>query len=701
VKRPWLVIGCGAAALLLTATAQGTKERDSAVSRKTKPPAIQFNAKRPDRLVITTAAYRLSLSKDNGSLLELVDRKAGIRVVRGQGGCAWTAGFSDSSTLGGCSFSRAGDDRFSYRWDPAASSLTLRYESQPGQPGEAPVGATVTVTAKRGYFDLQLALESQRERPVAAVHFPADLLLDVASVQAAYTPTFLPGIRLLPGFFTSPHRNVERYPSRWAFADYLAADLGRGHLAVYSVNRAPSAIAPVDVGVIHDAAPAGCSGDTFCLTHVFQTWLTPGAAWSSPRVRVRVGGSVEQSILSYRRENGIEAFPSVAAKLGARAEVLARAPLIKADLWKGLPRFSDWGPSLRRLPSPALLHPVAFQSRGHDEDYPDFLPPDPLWGTSAELQNAFDDARSLGHVVMPYLNVSWWDTQSPTVRGLPPPLKAADIAMQTPSGAPVTEQFGRKDGYIVSPFVPFVRKRVEGVIEEWRTDMPAECLFFDQIGARPWRRDFNPAAPSALAYHDGWLAAFGTFRDRCLMAEDGWDRLAGSFVGFHGGVLEMQREHRWPDKRWGAGNWEPFPLALWLLHDKVLLYQHDLYEGTMTADPEVLMFNLAFGLVLSYNWDGDAKTLDSPWLDVVGDVQRALGPYYAGQSLTAYRRLAADVTETQFGDYSVVANWSRTAPFEVDGYRVAPLGFLARSDGRLLAGALGDRWSGVTLGGGS
>jgi hypothetical protein len=300
---------------------------------------------------------------------------------------------------------------------------------------------------------------------------------------------------------------------------------------------------------------------------------------------------------------------------------------------------------------------------------------------------------------MPYLNVSWWDTQAPTVRGLPSPLTATDIAMQTPAGAPVTEQFGPKDGYIVSPHVPFVRNRVHQLMEEWRTEMPAECLFFDQIGARPWRRDFNPASPSPLAYQDGWLETFAPYRDRCLMTEDGWDRLADSFVGFHGGHLQMYREFRYQDVRWGRGNWEPYPLALWLLHDKVLLYQHDLYEEVMTDDPEVLTFNLAFGLLLSYNWDGESRTLDSRWLGIVGDVQRALGAHYAGRPLTAYRRLEADVTETEFGDYSVVANWSRTTPFELDGYRIAPLGFLARErDGSMLAGTFGNRWTGVTIG---
>ena len=695
MRRVRLLIGAAAAALLLATSAQGSHEERAPGARKPAPTPPATLVAKGSRLLLTTTGYRLSLSRENGALLELVDRRTGERLLGEQAGCAWAVGLSNGDSLGACAFARSGDNRFSYRWSRATATLTLGYEG--GQAGRG-IRATLTLTARPTFLDLRLALDTDLPRPVAAVHFPGDLTASTGTVRGVYTPTFLPGTRLLPGFFTRPRRNVERYPSRWAFADFEAADIGRGHVALYSVNPAPGRIAPVDVGVIHGAEPAPCSGRAFCLTHAFQTWIAPGAEWTSPLVRLRVGGGVEQSILAYRQENGIDRYPSLEAKLGERLATLARAPLIKADPWKGLPPFDRWGPFLRRLPSPSLLHPVAFQSRGHDEDFPDFLPPDPRWGSRDAFNRALDDARSLGHVVMPYLNVSWWDTQAPTVRALPHPLTPRDIAMQTSGGVAVTEQFGTRDGYIVSPYVPFVRERLARLMEEWRTDVPVECVFFDQIGARPWRRDFNPAAPGPLAYQDGWLAAFAPFRDRCLTTEDGWDRLAEDFVGFHGSALSMEREHRWGAERFGAGNWEPYPLALWLVHDKVLSYQHDLFEGTMTADPEVLLFNLAFGMILSYNWDGDQKTLDSPWLGLVGQVQRTLGPHYAGRPLAAFRRLAPDVTETVFGDYSLVANWSRTTPYEVAGHRLAPLGFVARTtDGRVLAGAFGDTWSGVTF----
>jgi hypothetical protein len=690
VKRTTILAGTVLAVALMGSVARGSAEAHAESARPTKSSPVTLNTKLRKRLVLTTSAYRLSLSKDNGALIELVDRRTGTRVLRGQAGCTWALTLGGGDDFGGCSYGRSGENRFSYRWARKASRLTLTYDG-------AKASATVTVTAAPAHIDLQLTVRHDFPRPASAVLFPADVSADVSSTSGVYTPTFLPGIRLLPGFFSAPRRNVERYPSRWAFADYLAADVGRSHVALYSVNPAPSPVAPVDVGVISETDGA-CGGGAYCLTHAFQTWLSRGDEWKSPLVRLRVGGSVEQSILAYREENGIGGYPSLESKLGSRLDTLARAPLVKLDPWKGLPRFDQWGPYLERLPSPSLLHPVAFQPGGHDEDYPDFLPPDSRWGSLDDFNRTLGQARSSGDIVMPYLNVSWWDTQAPSVRELPAPLTARDIAMQTSAGDAVTEQFGDKDGYITSPYVPYVRDRVARLMEEWRTEAPAECLFFDQIGARPWRRDFNPAAPSPIAYQDGWLETFSRYRDRCLMTEDGWDRLADAFVGFHGGVLQMQREHRWPDTRWGAGNWEPYPLALWLLHDKVLLYQHDLYPGTLAFDPEVLLYDVAFGMVTSTTWDGETNSLDSPWPTLAGAVQRALGPSVVGRPLTAYRQLAANVTESEFGGYTVVANWSPTAAFEHDGYRIAPLGFLARGeDGRVLAAALGDRWTNVTI----
>jgi hypothetical protein len=148
---------------------------------------------------------------------------------------------------------------------------------------------------------------------------------------------------------------------------------------------------------------------------------------------------------------------------------------------------------------------------------------------------------------------------------------------------------------------------------------------------------------------------------------------------------------------YGEANWEPYPLADWLFHDKVLLYQHDLYDGTMTTDDQVLTWNMAFGLISSYSW-ADLNSVRSPWLDLVGDLQRVLGPHYAGVPLTGYRDVAPQVTESTFGDLVVLANWDSTAGYATDRYGISADGFLARTrDDRLLAGAFEGTFDGLAL----
>lgn len=660
------------------------------VSNATARPEPPFGlrttfADRGSRLVVETGTYRLVLSKTNGAVLELVELGSRSRLVQGQAGCLWGARLAgDPAYVGGCAFRPAGPDRFSYAWDRRTRTLSLEYGSE----------AVVAIVAGASSLDLRLSLTNRGRGVLENVLFPADLRSDAGAVAAGYAPNFLPGVRFRPAFFSRVGSNVTTYPSRWAFADFLAVDLGAGSLSLYSVNPPPNRLAPVTLGFVHTSS-GDCSERSFCLVHSFETWIRAGESWASPVVRVRVGDTARESMLAYRRDNGIDRYPSLQEKLGPKLDTLARAPLIKADLWKGLPPFAEWGPELARLPSPALLHPVAYQPRGHDENDPDFLPVDPTWGTTADLRAAAAEARDRGLLVMPYLNVSWWDTDSPTLRTLPPPLTAPDVAARGFDGGPVIENYGDHYGYVVSPYVPFVRDRVARVVEEWRTEVPADCLFFDQIGARPWLRDFNPSSPTPLAYDDGWLALMAPYRDRCLMVEDGWDRLGDAFVGFHGGLLLMDRERDEPNTSFGAGNWEPYPLALWLLHDKVLLYQHDLFEGTMTADLAVLTWNMAFGFQLSYSWDRLTGSLDSPWLELVGRMQKALGPHYAGRELTGYQELAPGVTVSTFGDFSVVANLT-AGVYETDGYGVAPGGFLARGPG-VVAGAFTGTFAGSPL----
>jgi hypothetical protein len=647
---------------------------------------VRLDERSKGLLVLRTPAYSLTLSKRNGAMVQLAAVPGGQRLVTGTNGCEWGSAAAGASTYsGGCAFTPTSPSRFSYEWDASAATLTMTYTA--GADGEQHVDAVVTLHAEPTFFDLHLALTNRAPQVIENVNFPVDMFGKADLVQAGYAPNFLPGVRFGPGFFTRVGNNVFTYPGRWAFADYLALDIADSHLAVYSVDPPPAPLAPVDLGFVHNAAPVPCSGASFCLTHVFHTWVKAGGSWTSPVIRVRVGDPVERTIVDYRTDNGIDAYPSAAQKLGSKLDTLARAPLVKADMQQGgVPPFGDWSQTLDRLPTPALIHPVAFGPGGFDATDPDVLPPDSSAGTLDQLRNAFGAAQARGDLVMPYLNVSWWSPRSPTLQQLPDGMTSGALAVQDSAGKPETENFSGVDGVIVSPSVPFVRDRVLQELERWHSDVSADCLFFDQIGARPWRYDFNPAGSGPLGYYDGWLSLFAQAPNGCLMVEDGWDRLAASFSGFDSSLLLMQREFDYLDQHFGA-SWDTFPLALWLVHDKVLMYQHDLFDGTFTADPQILAWNIAYGYMLSYNWGAG---LDGPWLGIATAFQQALGPHFAGAALTGYTQVADGVTETRFGTYSVVSNWT-DAPYVAGDYTIAPHGFLARTDdGGLVAGEFAD-----------
>jgi hypothetical protein len=615
--------------------------------------AIGFS-QQGERLVVHAPAYRVVLSAQNGRILEIDDAR-GRRLLGSGYGCMWWLNPEHHATsLGGCSF------RPAHAW--RGNTLTLTYGKT----------ATVTLRAAPTSFDLRLSVANggvTRDQ----IRFPAGLAGDTRTVQAGYTPNVLPGLRLKPAFFSRVGNPIQIYPSRWAFADYLALDSGGGHVAVYTVNRGP--IAPVSLGFLHLGGGAPCSGRSYCVIHQFETWVLPHTRWTSPVVRVRVGDTAEQSILAYRHDNGIDAYPSLAAKLGPALATLARAPLVKADVVRVAEPYAKW--PLAQLPSPILLHPVAYQVGGHDTGDPDFLPGDPAWGSLAAL---IADAHARGDLFMPYDNLSWWDPSSATMQQTTP----ATVAALDASGTPQTIDYGNHEGVIVSPWSAVVRRRALQELDAWR-GLGADCVFLDQIGARPWLRDFAPASPTPLAYDDGWLSLLAPVRDRCLMAEDGWDRLAADVVGFHGGLLMMQRELGAVDRYFGAGNWEPYPLATWLVHDKVLMYQHDLYPLTMAIDGDVLAWNAAFGLVESVEWHPGGEA--DPWLVLAARLQEALGPHYAGVQLASFTTPAPGVTRSVFGDLAVVANRSGQTYDGIEGH-----GFRATAPDVTVQAYPGDHW---------
>ena len=129
---------------------------------------------------------------------------------------------------------------------------------------------------------------------------------------------------------------------------------------------------------------------------------------------------------------------------------------------------------------------------------------------------------------------------------------------------------------------------------------------------------------------------------------------------------------------WPEASWRIEPLALFLAHDKVLFYHHDL--GGFVRNRRDLAVTLAMGYGLSW-WTHrvEPSEAERDWLDRLCRVQAVVGPRCAGRRLDEFEYLAPQVIRSRWGDLEVVANLT-DRPWKVDNEHVlAPEGFLARS----------------------
>jgi hypothetical protein len=537
---------------------------------------------------------------------------------------------------------------------------------------------------------MQLQLQNNWGYVLDYVLFPSDLVFIESDIKEVLLPV-LPGIVLEPAFFNQNRSYTANYPGYpGLFADYVSLSSAKGQIAIYSLyGQGP--IRPVVIGFIHDDDYV--SNSTFYY-HTFGVRISDGNMWTTPWVRVRISQSLLETISAYRIDNGLERFRSLPKKLGSRYTQLVQSPLFKADAAQLAIPFSQYPDLLSQVPSPGILHPVAYQPRGHDENYPDFLPPDSAWGATADFAAMFQQAQALGLLVMPYTNPTWWDDESPTLQSLPPPLTITDVAVLDDQGVPVYEYYGPHGGYVVSPWAPFVQQRLDQLVRQMTEDVPSDMLFEDQIGARPWLFDHNPSSPCPIAYIEGWLKHTRTYSDTLLMTELGFDRLAETEVGFHGSVLLPERFGYTPD--WWGTVWHPYPLAPLMVRDKVLFYQHDLAPETMTIDKATLTWNLAFGYMLSYDL-GYGGGLDNTWLGLVSTFQKYVLSRYASEVMTKFTNLEDKVTQTSFETFTVIANWDEAHTYSTSKHTLSPLGVLSMSaDGRLTSGVF-TSYNGVPL----
>lgn len=625
-----------------------------------------FDDSSPDRIVFGNDFHEFHLRKTNGSIAAIFVKPGKQSITLGsRWECLWGVVWrgerpEDDAFDGGCDYNANSPDRFSYEWRPEAATLILRYEPDRTGAPQAAARVEMRLTSER-WLDMRITVTNLARRTAHEVLIPCDLSFAESDIVEAALPS-LPGIMLERAFWDDDASFVRKYPG-WPglfFADMVSIETRDGALAIYPLPT--GRVEPGYLGFAHDEEYVR---DGTYYHHAFSNWVEPSETYTSPWVRLLTGGNWFGGVRLQREHLGFAAQPGLREKLPPRLlDPLLAGPLYKADTIQLGARFEEYAPLLDRIPYAGLLHPVAWQVGGHDENYPDLLPPDPRWGATEDMAAMLRLARSRGFLVMPYSNPTWWDDASPTVLDRPPGVTVADLAVVLPDGRPYRKCYEQHCGYVTDPWSPFVITRTAQLVDQLGALGP-DFQFWDQVGAREWEYDFNRFSPEPLAYMAGWQRLAEKHRGALLMTEMGYGELGSSMLGFHGSVLLLERKGDLPEG-WREGWWRPIPWASALFGDKALLYQHDLAPETLTNDTATLTWNLAMGYMLSYNLAAENGGLDGEWLAAVGALQRYVVARYAGLPAGGHEALAGvgleKMTRTFFGQCVVTANRNAQQP---------------------------------------
>ncbi|WP_372631754.1 discoidin domain-containing protein [Cohnella sp.] len=627
-------------------------------------------------LIVSRAGAEIAFRADNGAIAHIKNKEAaGVLTMGNRENALWWAFFEDDSSVNG---QKA--DSFSYDWNSRKGELTLSYGGQI----QVEIAATFDEDDR---IRLRAEVDNRTEKAIKSFRFPYELKVDSAEVKDALLP-MLPGVKLRDAFFKESNSFQDQYPGV-LFASYLALRTGGGELAVYDLSRD---IAPMtELGFKNQVDDKGKSG----IVHNYKTWIAAGTKWSSPTVVLEFG-DYEKTIASYRELNGIAEYKSLSEKLGDDKAKYFELPFYKTDV--SAIKDSGWSHLttnfIDKMNDNGVIHLVGFQKGGHDENYPDFMPPDPQWGGQKAFAAFMQAAKDKGNLVIPYTNMSWWGVDSPTLAKLPEGTSMEELIVRKDNGQILKEDYGAHSGYVVNTGHPFFKQRTA---EEHKKLLEGgfDGIFEDQWGIRNSPYAFNATIPEgtdpSTAYFKG-LRDYVSSIGHKLYMEDGTDVLADGAVGFMGSTylwdLLGYRKNT-------ASYADYYPMSGMLLRDKVLQYQHDLAAETMTDDPDMLRWNLAMG----YNLAADFfNGVANPWVDAVAVLQKNILSQYGDSLVKSFEEVASNVTRTDFGSYAVTANWSKEGGYEISAEtELAPGGYEASAaDGSRRAGSY-SRLNGLEL----
>lgn len=625
------------------------------------PSPVSFTEKK-DALIVQNAFYKLSLSRENGSILSLYQAGSSLPVITGNlEGSLWKADTLDRKVIESKSFRPGSSDKnFSWKWNKETGELLLEYNDKP-----LPLKMRVVIRFDRSsVFEIGSEITNLSDKTILTLLLPHGLLFPSSSLDRVILPRLI-GVAFKPGFFSSQKQWSDPYPS--AFSDFAWIGARSGAVSVYMVTPKDSfQPATMELG-------GSASGTEGFYTHRLPVHVVKNKIWKSPRIRVAVGGAAHETLQLYSKETGVADFPSLKERLrGGLYGKLIRSPFVKVDQSANvdIPSVLKF---LKDIPVPSILHLSSFWPGGFDKNYPDYLPPDAEYGTMDDFKALAAQARQRGLLVMPYSNPTWWN-EGPTLKRL----LAEKIGVKVLDGALLREKYNENPGVVINPFDPKVIERNGQTVKEFTETVPMDFLFHDQIGARRWI--YMGGAADPLSFTQGLINQVSLESVKIpLMTEGGFDRLIPYEAGFCGMTSLSYPGFSEYDRLWGKGNWEIYPISALLAHDKVLFYQHNLSDDILSDTDAKVSWNLAYGFGLTVARTYIRQNLEKKWLELAGILHREVMPGILGEKMNGFLRLSDRATWSRFGDVDVFVNHSAGEPLEMGPHAVAPSGFLLQS----------------------
>ncbi|MGB6222521.1 leucine-rich repeat protein [Haloferula sp.] len=490
-----------------------------------------------------------------------------------------------------------------------------------------------------------------------------------------------------------------------AFADFFQLETGHGNAALFGVQPVltdPSTPWTTSELFVPGNLSWGADSAGGRFSRSFATHVVPGQSWTSPVVRLAFGHDAPTALGEYAAANGItrgldDKITSADIRDRFKQSLLLRVLGTANELTSRIPE----------IPSPAILHFTQYLKGGFDKEYPDHLPVASSFGTEAEFETFLSGARSAGFLTMPYTNPTFWgiDPKGPTWTAI----GNDDPLLRTLDGSLQLEEYFGEAGFAASPWHPAVRAANEKTVDLFHgdpegnhpteTNYEVDLFFQDQVGARTWAYDLNPASPAPHAYVHGLIALNAEDSTKLpVSTENGFDRIINfqsQFCGLAWGLAPTPGAPFWRrflSDRYDPATWEIFPLAQHLAHDKLAFTFNNL--GASTANDETVAWALGLGYGMTYFFD--ESKLDEhefkQWLGWIDRVQKSVAARYIGEGVQGFdHEWGAGVSTPDagriaatYGEVQLVANLGPEN--RMVGLRtLAPHGFVAEAPGLVAA----------------